>query len=240
MFNKPGWAAVIDVNVADGVAAAISPARLTRFGFNPSNCDVSDAPDKQSQHAALIGAVARHGYNMVLSESFYPVLHMTELVLRQRLHYAFSEHFSTSFWYDEQWLGAAHSRMIEEAKQELSQRGCPLEPERVAAELSFGFWCGMFHGRYEQAGGPWPKLLRIVFPRIPKSWATREKVRLRLEAARLIRNRVFHHHPISQFQDLSSRHRALMELLGWLSPEARVHVESLCRFRAVHLDRLSA
>lgn len=239
MFNKPDWAALIDVNMANGVASAVSPARLLPYGLEPSSTDVTCTSKLRDGHAAVRGAVARHGYNMVLSEAFYPVLHMTELVLRNRIHHAFSEHFSTSRWYDDQWLGAAHARMVGDAKSELLQRGCQLEAHRVVAELSFGFWCGMFHGRYEQHGGPWPKLLRTVLPRVPKTWATREKVRLRLEAARLIRNRVFHHHPISQYQDLAARHRALVELLGWLSPEARAHVESLCRFRAVHQDRLS-
>lgn len=238
MFNKPQWAALIDMNMARGVAAAVSPERLVRYGLEPQSVDASCLLDLQDGHASLMGAVARHGYNMLVAEAFYPVLHMIELVLRNRIHQAFTEHFSTTDWYDEKWLGAAHARMVDEAKTDIALRGCSLDAERIIAELSFGFWCGMFHGRYEQQGGPWPKLVRTVLPRVPKSWATREKVRLRLEATRLIRNRVFHHHPISQYQDLGARHRALMELLGWLSPEARAHVESLCRFREVHQDRL--
>ena len=111
--------------------------------------------------------------------------------------------------------------------------------DRVVAELRFGFWCGMFNGAYEDAGGPWPRLLSVVFPRVPKTWRTRPKVRRRIEEARLVRNRIFHHEPIAHLADLADRHRRLIELLGWLSPEARRHVEHLCRFQPVFSDALT-
>ncbi|WP_367345412.1 hypothetical protein [Stenotrophomonas bentonitica] len=235
MFNNPEWASLIDVKAATGVASALSHARLAAYGLEPS---MDGDIDAVKPAADLVAAVARHGINMVLCESFYPVLHMMELVLRNRVHEAFSSHFESAQWYEDAWLAASHQRMIEEAKAELQQRGVQLQANRVIAELSFGFWCGMFHARYERGPGPWPALLHSVFPRVPKSWATREKIRTRLESARLLRNRVFHHHPISQYQDLYARHRAMMELLGWMSPEARAHVESICRFNRVHADRL--
>ncbi|PZQ17342.1 MAG: hypothetical protein DI564_05900 [Rhodanobacter denitrificans] len=60
-----------------------------------------------------------------------------------------------------------------------------------------------------------------------------------MEEARHLRNRVFHHEPIAHTVDLPIRHRNLLELLGWFSPEARQHVENICRFRAVYGDHLS-
>lgn len=236
MFNSPGWAALIDVKIAAGVAGAVSRSRLLAYGLQNQEEATCDRGNEGAED--VVGAVARHGVNMVLCEAFYPVLHMVEIVLRSRIHDAFSMHFNSAFWYEGGRLGEGHQRMVDAAKTELLQRGIERHADRVIAELSFGFWCGMFHARYEHRAGPWPALLRSVFPRVPKSWATREKIRIRLEAARLIRNRGFHHHPISQYQDLHARHRALVELLGWMSPDARAHVGAICRFNAVHADRL--
>ncbi|WP_314106990.1 hypothetical protein [uncultured Stenotrophomonas sp.] len=57
-------------------------------------------------------------------------------------------------------------------------------------------------------------------------------------AGAVSRSRLLAYTPISQYQDLHARHRALVELLGWMSPDARAHVGAICRFNAVHADRL--
>lgn len=234
MFKNPQWASLIDADMARGMASALSRARLGSYGLSAGTCVGDDACDD------WVGPVARHGANIVLSEALYPTLHMIEVALRNRLHETFSNQFVTSEWFEQAWLSQGHTLMVERAKDDLMNRGRSPTVDRVVAELNFGFWCGMFHSRYEAAGQPWPKLLRAVLPRLPKSWATRDKVSSRVEAVRWLRNRVFHHEPILHLQDIRSRHRAMTELLGWLSPEARAHVESICRFNAVHDDRLCA
>lgn len=232
MFKNPRWASLIDAEMARGMASALSIARLGSYGLPAGRSEGIETLDD------WVGPVARHGANIVLSEALYPSFHVIEIALRNRLHDAFSNHFGESEWFDLPWLSQGHALMVERARDDLMHRGRPPTVDRIVAELNFGFWCGMFHSRYEVAGEPWPKLLRTVFPRLPKSWATRDKVSSRVEAVRWLRNRVFHHEPILQLQDIRSRHRAMMELLGWLSPEARAHVECLCRFTAVQEDRL--
>ncbi|WPU57051.1 hypothetical protein SQW19_05530 [Stenotrophomonas acidaminiphila] len=231
MFNSPGWASFIDEKMAEGVGAAVSMPRLGAY------CEPG-TPLAAGQAATFVAPVARHGRNIVLSEALYPVLHMIEVVLRNRIHDEFSTHFNDPAWYEQGWVTPRHVDMVNEAKADLLRKRKQPDPKRVVAELSFGFWCGMFHADYERGSGPWPSLLKKVLPRVPKSWATRSKVRDRLEDARLIRNRVFHHEPILQFSDLYSKHRSFVELLGWLSPDARKHIESLCRFNAVFNDKL--
>jgi hypothetical protein len=223
MFNSPAWATHLDTDLASGVAKAVSRPRLASYG----------------RAANDIEAVARHGRNILLSEAMYPVLHMLEVVMRNSLHDAFREHLRTEDWYDLGWLKPGHAALVRDAKANLAGKGKPATADRVVAELRFGFWCGMFNGAYEDAGGPWPRLLPVVFPRVPKTWRTRPKVRRRIEEARLVRNRIFHHEPIAHLPDLADRHRRLIELLGWLSPEARRHVEHLCRFQPVFRDALT-
>lgn len=143
-------------------------------------------------------------------------------------------------WYEQTWLNANHAAMVLDAKAKLSKRNKPHDPDRVVAELAFGFWCGMFHFAYENGRrAAWPALLGSVLPGVPKSWRTRAKVQGRVEDARALRNRVFHHEPITFHQDLREKHRHLVEVLGWFSPEAREHIEQICRFNRVHDDNLS-
>ena len=98
MFNSPPWAAQIDAELACGVAEAVSRQRLASYGVANSE----------------IVAVAQHGRNILLSESFYPVLHMLEVVLRNRLHDAFCIHFQSEDWYEQSWLNAGHARFAKQ------------------------------------------------------------------------------------------------------------------------------
>ena len=275
MFKSPQWAALIDVKAADGVARAVSAARLASYGLpappaapmvaNPAlqapagalgaalvgalnAAKQAPAPAIQVQVAgaavvshgnAGIDAVARHARNITLSEAMYPVLHMLEVVMRNSIHNAFSQHFGAQAWYDQNWLNQGHQNLVRDAKTELTKRSKPHDPDRVVAELSFGFWCGMFHYAYENGSrAAWPTLLTTVLPNVPKSWRTRAKVQGRVEDARALRNRVFHHEPITFYPDLRDRHRHLVEVLGWFSLEARQHIEQICRFNSVFDDNL--
>jgi len=197
-------------------------------------------PEVHSYGNPGIEAVARHARNMMLCEAMYPVLHMLEVVMRNSIHNAFSQHFGAPDWYEQTWLNANHASMVLDAKAKLSKRNKRPDPDRVVAELGFGFWCGMFHFAYENgARAAWPALLGSVLPGVPKSWRTRAKVQGRVEDARALRNRMFHHEPITFHQDLREKHRHLVEVLGWFSPEARKHIEQICRFNRVHDDNLS-
>lgn len=227
MFNRPGWASLIDLNTAQSMLEVMSHPRLAAYGLiTPEGTDA-------------VGAIARHCRNITLCEAVYPVLHVLEVVMRNRIHDAFRSHYGADDWYSQEWLLQGHRHLVAKAHDDLGKRGKPLDPDHTIAALGFGFWCGMFHAGYESATGPWPRLLKAVLPRVPKSWRTRAKIQTRVEEARHLRNRVFHHESIGHAADLPGRYRGLIELLGWLSQEARQHVENICRFRAVYADRLT-
>lgn len=228
-FKRPGWAAFIEGEVEAALVGVLSAPRLQPFGFGRPGYEPAEA-------------IVRHAGNMRRSEALYPLLHMLEVVMRNRIHDAFTAWSGSGDWYDAPWLWPGHAAMVADAKASIASRHRPLAPDRVVAELGFGFWCGMFHQSYECRGGPWPLLLPAVLPRVPKSWRTRQKVRQRLEEARRTRNRVFHHEPIAVgLPDIAvlAHHRAMVELLGWFSADARRLVEQVCRFRGV-VDATSA
>jgi hypothetical protein len=227
-FNSPPWAALIDVKTAEAVVEAISRPRLAAYGITPDpDCD-------------LTAVVARHGRNIVVSESLYPLLHLLELVLRNRVHDAFRAHFGTDEWFRQPWLDAQERKQVEKAEADLKAHRYPTNPDDVVAALTFGFWCALFNRRYESSHGRglWPHLLRAVVPRAPRYARTREQLQSRLEKARRVRNRVFHHEPIAHWNNLASQYADLVELLGWFSPEAREHLAHICRFKSVWADTL--
>lgn len=227
-FNQPPWAALINVKTAEALVDAISRPRLAAYGMaGPSECD-------------LQSVMARHGRNILVSESLYPLLHLLELVVRNRIHDAFRDHFASDEWFRQAWVDTRDYRHVEKAEEDLRTHKKPQAPDDIVAALTFGFWCALFNRRYEPPHGnePWPRLLKAVIPRAPRYARTRDNIHVRLEKARYVRNRVFHHEPIAQSSDLARTYDDLVELLGWFSPEAREHLAHICRFKAVWADVL--
>lgn len=227
-FNRPPWAALIDVKTASGVIDAISRPRLGAYGISAS--DSSD----------VVSVVARHGRNIVVSESLYPLLHLLELVIRNRIHDVFRLHFGSDEWFRQSWVDDLEYRHITKAEDDLKRQRKPLAPDDIVAAVTFGFWVGLFNRRYEPRNGnePWPRLLKAVVPWAPRYARTRDTLHSRIEKARHVRNRVFHHEPIAHWPDLDTTYTGLVELLGWFSPEAREHLAHLCRFTSVWADEL--
>ncbi|HVQ32820.1 MAG TPA: hypothetical protein VMS49_02650 [Lysobacter sp.] len=137
VFKSPEWASRIDVGTAGRVIDAISRPRLSSYGMNADpSCD-------------LVAVLARHARNIVVCEAMYPSLHLLEVVVRNRLHDAFSVHYGTTEWFRMPWMHARESALIDRAVQELRRRRKPPSPDNIVAELTFGFWCSMFDRRYE-------------------------------------------------------------------------------------------
>lgn len=229
-FNSPAWAALIDVKTAEGVVDAISRPRLTPYGVTSDPaCD-------------LTAVVARHSRNIVVCESLYPLLHLLELVVRNSIHNVFRAHFSSDEWFRQSWISSLDYKHVQKAEDDLKQHNKSQSPDNIVAAMTFGFWCALFNRRYEPPHGnePWPRLLKAVVPYAPRYLRTRENVHVRLEKARRVRNRVFHHEPLAHWSDLDATYDTLVELLGWFSPDARRHLAHICRFKTVWADALVA
>lgn len=105
---------------------------------------------------------------------------------------------------------------IAEAKQTLQHQGKPIQPGRLIAELSFGFWTSLFDRRYEPL--LWPRLLKPVFPIMPRRIRTTRIASRRLNGLRTLRNRVFHYEPIWRMPNLHGLHQDIVETIGWMNP----------------------
>ena len=181
-------------------------------------------------------ALARYVWNIALCEALYPSMHCLEVALRNTLHHEAASYFRTEKWLDPDHpscvLSEREQRKVRGAKRELQRRGRPPVPDRVVAELTFGFWTSLLSREYEQRF-----LIRIIkpaFPDLPKPIRTRRTLAGRFNEIRRFRNRIFHHEPIWKRGSLVLDHQSILEAIGWICPALRQTAMAVDRFPAVH------
>jgi len=164
-------------------------------------------------------AVSDYSRNLHLAESMMPMLNVLEVGLRNALY----ERLACSYRREDGWVEwsgrsefARLSRSVEEAKSKLTTRRERVIPDKVLAELTFGFWCTLFNASYQ--GELW-KELRLAFPACPRDERKRRTVCGALNQVRALRNRVFHHEPLLWMKpNLSEQHGKGVMVVGWIDP----------------------
>lgn len=190
------------------------------------------SPYRQPDDNGDITCYARYLWNTALSESLYPALQGLEIALRNSIHNCITIEFGSEDWFDS-FLQSSELMILAEVKERLIAQGKALEAGQLVASSSFGFWVSLFNSRYENV--LWPKLLKDVFPYIPRSSMSRRTLSRRLNRIRWLRNRVFHHEPIWYRGTLLQDHGDILEIIGWISPAMSQMVEVIDRFTQVHL-----
>jgi hypothetical protein len=188
--------------------------------------------------------IANYLWNLALCESLYPALNSLEVALRNAVFDAGARAFGGISTRDVPcWLDASpslfdadHEQSVIAAKQRLRERGRALEPGRLVAELTFGFWTSLFEVRYERNKVLWPRLIgaQLLDSSSPRSVRSRRQLSPLLNRMRYLRNRVFHHEPVWHWGDLAQQHALAMDLIGWFSPALRRTIEAQDRFGQVH------
>lgn len=179
-------------------------------------------------------ALRLYMWNTALSEALYGPLQGLEITLRNKIHQCLYEVFG-AYWYDAPGLGLRHAQQqhIDRAKQALDFQGKPLEPDRVVAELSFGFWVGLFGPKYETQ--LWRPHLRKLFVNSPAPFL-RKQAHAALDEIRLLRNRVAHHEPVLH-RGTSEEHRLILDSIGWLCATTAEWVAHHSRFDTIYASR---
>lgn len=182
--------------------------------------------------------LARYSLNLALCESLYPILQFAEVALRNAIHTAFTTRFGTDCWYDSiTGLQNWQQSKIQEAKDSLLKNSKPLTPGRMVAELNFGFWTGFFN-KYHAHTGIGHHLAGQVFHHAPKHERNLAKLDTRWKSIRDLRNRIFHHERIIHWKDLDAQHAAILEIIGWMTPELRDLTLALDRFTFIRQQGL--
>jgi hypothetical protein len=189
------------VNYLASLRKALSEARLAGFS-GPGEYDD-------------LAVISRYAWNLALCRALYPALQAVEVALRNRIYAAVAT-FQGSLWLTSELLAPPEQDSVAQAVERLKAARKPPEPDRLVAELNFGFWASLFLARYEQV--LWPKYLRVSFPEAPARERVRRTLCHRLDRIRILRNRVFHHEPIWHRSDLAEQHQQICEMIGWLCP----------------------
>lgn len=132
-----------------------------------------------------------------------------------------------------------HESMIKEAKSKLNHANKPATSDAVIAELMFGFWCGLFNSNYADITSTdklWPNLEEKVFPNLKPIDRRYQSVFHKLDAIKLLRNRVAHHEPVWKHPSVTNGASAIVylknqvseaiNLIGGISTERRSLLES--------------
>ncbi len=179
-------------------------------------------------------ALLHYQWNIRLSESFYPVLSVYEVALRNSLDRELTRMFGTNEWYNN--LSSTPglrdlAKEITRAINHISKRGELITAPKVVAELNLGFWTRLFNTEYELI--LW-KELRKAFPYMPKSDRKRANVSSSLNRIRSFRNRIYHNEGIAwDLTELEKQHLNLYQTLGWLNKRLPQYVGAIDRFQTI-------
>jgi hypothetical protein len=179
-------------------------------------------------------ALRLYMWNTALSEALYGPLQGLEITLRNKIHERLTSAYGTH-WYDNSRLQLRHTQQeqLGNAKQMLGNQGKPIEPARVLAELSFGFWVGLLSPKYETH--LWRPHLRPLFANALPPFI-RKDAHKALDEIRFLRNRIAHHEPILQ-RRLPEEHQLILTVIQWFCSETASWVGHHSRFAAVYAAR---
>ena len=136
--------------------------------------------------------------NLKRSKQMYIPLSVLEVSLRNSIDQVFSKLYGGGWLINE--ASFLHQKELEKlfhAKDKLRSRHEEITKEKLVAELTFGFWTGLFKTLYDvqmRIG-----ILKQIFPNLPprdKILINRKILSSKLNHIREFRNRVFHHENI--------------------------------------------
>lgn len=174
-------------------------------------------------------AVDLYGWNIQISESFYPLLSATEVCLRNIIAARMIELYGVHWWDDPAYLTQIRQGkgIVKRAKDRLRRNG-RVTSGGMTAELNFGFWSKMLLPHHEAVF--WMDF-NVPFSNLPAA-VTYENLSDRCEQVADFRNRVFHHEPIFN-RDISQEYSQIMELIRWLSPAKEKWIKDYARVMTV-------
>lgn len=158
--------------------------------------------------------------NILLSEALYPVLSVFEVALRNAIHIELENYHGKEDWYEE-WRFYPDLRgpleLIESAIVQIQDRQENINPGKIIAEMTLGFWISLFNARYERK--LW-KPLRLCFKQMPKNRRQRHVVSSNLNKIRALRNRIYHYEPICwNLNALEANYQLIITTLGWIDQD---------------------
>lgn len=196
---------------------------------------------KKARQGNEVRAAADYSRNMLLAEAMMPMLNVLEIALRNALNGRLVQLYGREDWWVA-WDGkprfARLLKSIEDVKSKLAARKERVTPDKILAELTFGFWSSLFNAQLQAE--LW-KSLRLAFPRCPKDQRKRHTVSAALNQVRDLRNRVFHHEPLLWLTpDLFEQHGRGVKVINWLDPQLGAWLRRHDRLAAIWRNGVDA
>jgi len=145
--------------------------------------------------------------NLRLSQAFYSMLSLFEVILRNAINEELTSHFDDTNWLRTQQTGFMDHHSLQQRgrdgylKQMVSKSFRELGPYanqgKIIADLTFGFWVAFFDVKHYRILGGKPIQ---IFKALP-SEINRNNIHTRLKKVRDFRNRVYHNEPIIYKKD---------------------------------------
>jgi hypothetical protein len=176
--------------------------------------------------------------NLRVSQSFYPVLNLFEIFLRNSLNHHLSGYFSNDDWIITEKAGFMQDPTLKgskfhlracvmNAEKVLRRKGSSISSGKVIAEQSFGFWTSLFERHHYRLIGGTPIQ---CFPNKPAT-VNRSTISQMLNRIRRFRNRVYHNEPICfnnsqiSFAQAQRIKADTFNLLNWIDPALVKYVD---------------
>jgi len=185
-----------------------------------------------SSGASKMKAQILYRANLQLAQSFYPVLNLFEIFLRNACDYQVSSYFSNPNWIITEKNGfMSHCSLtnskfflrnsVSKAERKIRSKGGNVTSGKVIAEQSFGFWTSLFDTHhYKLIGG----VVIHSFNHKP-AHINRNIISQKLSRVREFRNRIYHNEPICcqgnmiSFTHAKNIKNEIYELLEWIDPD---------------------
>jgi hypothetical protein len=207
------------------ICTSISNQRLAIYNKSPTDVEID--------------LLERYFWNIALCESLYPSLQNLEITLRNNIYSAAALSFNDRYWFnDVNILDIQQIESVKDAKKNIKKANKRFSEGLIISELSFGFWTSLFDKKYSRILWHRRDLIRTAFPNMPSKIRTQANLSKRFNDIRRLRNRVFHHEPIWNINNLEQNYDDLIEALGWLNPDLRNTNQLICdRFLIVYRQR---
>ncbi|MEA5258980.1 hypothetical protein VB264_14385 [Arcicella aquatica] len=203
----------------------LSPTRFNRF--------------LQATNHSALKAEELYGANLNVAKSFYPVLNLFEIVLRNSIDISISTHFGDSDWIINQKNGFMSDKSlmasnfylkksIEKAQKTITNKKVTVTSGKIIAEQSFGFWTSLFETHhFKLIGG----CVIQIFNNKPKH-INRNIITKKLTKIREFRNRIYHNEPICfngtniDFTEANQVKNEIYNLLKWIDTDLATYVQN--------------
>lgn len=179
-------------------------------------------------------AMKAYQHNLLITESLTPLFSTVEIALRNAMHSQLTVSLGRADWWGT-WRGIQVYRgqvdRIEAAGAKLRRRREPATPDKIVAELTFGFWATLLNAEFQHA--LWAPL-RKAFPHCPKADRQRKTISSLVNTLRDVRNRAFHHEPVLWLTPaVDTVYADGLKLLSWIHGPVESWLTGLCRVHAV-------